>query len=156
MKEIIAHVGGGFKEIERKLAGMESRKQFSGKERTAFYDSQGRGSLRLVADPAGGGGTVELARYNEENGCFDLISTRVVDFVSAKRIFGRIFSLLKEMDLEMNEHLVGRLQVRLIHIDMLGNFVAVRGEADAEELHEIIYSLGIESEKIMETDFAGD
>lgn len=156
MKEIIAHVSGGFREIERKLSGMEARKQFSGKERTAFYETQGRGSLRLVADSSGGGGTVELAGYNEENGCFDLISTRVVDFVSSKRIFSRLFSLVKEMDLEMSEYLVGRLQVRLVHIDMKGNFVAVRGEAEAEQLHEIIYSLGIESEKIMEKDFAED
>ena len=111
-------------------------------------------SLRLVADSAGGGGTVELARYNGENGCFDLVSSRVVDVVSAKRIFSRLFGLVKEMDLELSEYLVGGFQVRLVHINVLGNFVVVRGEAQAEVLHEIIYSLGIESEKIMERDFA--
>ncbi len=155
MKEIIAHVSGGFKEIERKLAGMEARKQFSGKERAAFYETHGRGSLRLVADSAGGGGAIELARHNGENGCFDLVSSRVVDVVSTKRIFGRIFSLVKELNLEMSEYLVGRMQVRLVHIDTKGNFVVVRGEAEPEALHEIIRSLGIESEKILEKGLAG-
>lgn len=152
MKEIIARVSGGFAEIEQKLRKMEARKEFEGKERAAYYESQGRGSLRVITYRDGRMGEIQLAAYNGENGCFDVISTRVEDAGNAKRVISRLFGLVREFTLEKRSYFFEKKEIELVHIDQKGNFVVVKGEAGPEELHGMIYSLGIESEKIMEKD----
>ena len=150
MKELKVRCGG-FAEVEQKLRGMKAQKVGEGKERAAYFDTEGRGGLKIVQEEQGA--RMGLAAYNEENGCFDIISSDVGDPDGARRIFNKLFSSVGQVVLEKKVYKLGNIEVWLAHIDQLGNFVLIHGEKE-EELHELAGSLGFEPDKIVKENFA--
>jgi len=150
MKELKVRCGG-FAEVEQKLRGMEAQKVGEGKERAAYFDTEGRGGLKIVQEEQGA--RMGLAAYDEENGCFDIISSELGDADGARRIFNKLFSSVGQVVLEKKIYKLGNIEVWLAHIDQLGNFVLIRGENE-ELLHELAGSLGFEPDKIVKENFA--
>ena len=150
MKEL--KVGcGGFAEVEQKLRKMNAQKVGEGKERSAYFDTEGRGGLKIVQEEQGA--RMRLAAYNEENGCFDIISSELGDADGARRIFNKLFSSVGQVVLEKKVYKLGNVEVWLAHIDQLGNFVLIMGENE-ENLHELLGNLGFEPDKIVKENFA--
>lgn len=149
MKELTARCGG-FAGIEQKLKKMEAHKTGEGKESAAYFDTEGRGGLKIVQE--GKGGRIVLGAYNEETGCFDIVSTAVGDLNGARRIFTRLFSSIGQVTMEKKMYMAGREEIWLVHMDRLGNFVSITGENE-ERLHEILEGLGIEPEHVVKETF---
>ncbi len=151
MKELKARCGG-FAAIEQKLKKMDAHKASEGKESATYFDTEGRGALKIVQEEKGA--RMGLAAYNEETGCFDIVSTPIGDVNGARRIFMRLFSSVARMDLEKKVYGLGEFVVLLVHINQLGNFVLIRsGSASEEKLHGLLGELGIEPDKVVEKDF---
>jgi adenylate cyclase class IV len=149
MKELTARCGG-FAEIEQRLRKMEAQKVGEGKEIANYFDTEGRGGLKIVQEEKGG--RMVFGSYDEETGCFDIVSTPVGDLNGVRRIFTKLFSSTAQVSMESKAYQVGRVEVFLAHMDRLGNFVIIMGE-DAENLHEILGKLGIEPDKIVKETF---
>jgi len=150
MKELKVRCGG-FAEVEQKLRKMEAQKVGEGKETANYFDTEGRGGLKIVQEEQGA--RMGLAAYNEENGCFDIVSSEVGDAMGTRRIFNKLFSSVGQVVLEKKVYKLGTIEVWLAHIDQLGNFVLIRGESE-EELHELASKLGFEPDKIVKESFA--
>ena len=149
MKELKARCRG-FAEIEQKLRKMEARKVFEGKESATYFETEGRGALKIVeAEKEGGFG---LAAYNGETGCFDIIYTPILEPNGVRRIFNKLFGSIAKIELEKKVFLLGPFEVWLVHIDRLGNFVIIRGENE-EKMHEMLERLGLDSENVVDKDF---
>ena len=99
------------------------------------------------------GARMGLAAYNEENGCFDIVSSEVGDVMGTRRIFNKLFSSVGQVVLEKKVYKLGGLEVWLAHIDQLGNFVLIYGEKELE-LHELASKLGFEPDKSLKESFA--
>ena len=149
MKELAARCGG-FAGIEQKLRKMEAQKVGEGKESAAYFDTEGRGGLKIVQEERGG--RVVFGAYNEETGCSDIVSTPVGDLNGARRIFTRLFSSVGQVVMEKKMYTLGRKEIWLVHMDRLGNFILIFGENE-EKLHEILGELGIEPENIIKETF---
>jgi adenylate cyclase class IV len=149
MKELTARCGG-FAGIEQKLREMDARKLGEVKETANYFDTEGRGGLKLVQE--GKGGSIVFGAYDEETGCFDIVATPVGDVNGARRIFTKLFSSTAQASMEKKVYSVGREGVWLAHLDRLGNFVIIAGE-DEERLHAILGELGIEPDKIVKETF---
>lgn len=149
MKELTARCGG-FAEVEQKLRKMEAQKVGEGKESAAYFDTEGRGGLKIVQEEKGG--RVAFGAYDEETGCFDIVSTPVGDLGAARRIFTKLFSSIGQVQLEKKAYLLEGMEVLLVHIDRLGNFVIIMGENE-EKMHELLGVLGIEPENIIKETF---
>ena len=150
MKELKVRCGG-FAEVEQKLRKLEAQKAGEGKERANYFDTEGRGGLKIVQEEKGA--SMGLAAYNEENGCFDIVSSEVGDASGTRRIFNKLFSSVGQVVLEKKVYKLGGIGVWLVHIDQLGNFVLIQGESE-EELHELASKLGFEPDKIVKENFA--
>ncbi|MCP4646881.1 MAG: hypothetical protein GY852_03990 [bacterium] len=150
MKELKIRCGG-FAEVEQKLRKMEAQKVGEGKERAAYFDTEGRGGLKIVQEEKEA--RMGLAAYDEENGCFDIVSSGVGDAGGTRRIFNKLFSNVGQVVLEKKVYKLGDLEVWLAHIDQLGNFVLIQGESE-ERLHELAGKLGFEPDKIVKENFA--
>ncbi len=150
MKELKVRCGG-FAEVEQRLRKMEAQKVGEGKERAAYFDTEGRGGLKIVQEEDGA--RMGLAAYNKENGCFDIVSSDVRDVDGARRIFNKLFSSVGQVVLEKKVYKLGNVEVWLAHIDQLGNFVLIMGESE-ETLHELAGNLGFEPDKIVKENFA--
>jgi len=151
MKELKARCRG-FAAIEQKLKKMDAHKVSEGKETVAYFETEGRGGLVIVEGEEGG--TIGLAAYNEETGCFDIVSTPVGDVNGARRIFNKLFSSIAKLKLEKKVYSVEEFEVWLVHIDLLGNFVLIRSEtANEEKMHELLEKLGLDTDTIVQKDF---
>ena len=151
MKELKARCGG-FAAIEQKLKKMDAHKVSEGKEIVAYFDTEGRGGLKIVQEEKGA--RMGLAAYNEETGCFDIVSTPIGDVNRARKIFMRLFSSIARMDLEKKVYGLGEFEVWLVHINQLGNFILIKsGEASEEKMHVLLGELGIGPDKVVEKDF---
>ncbi len=150
MKELKVKCGG-FAEVEQKLRKIEAQKVGEGKERANYFDTEGRGGLKIVQEEQGA--KMRLAAYNKENGCFDIVSSELGDVVGARRIFNKLFSSVGQVVLEKKVYKLGEMEVWMAHIDQLGNFVLIRGESE-EKLHELAANLGFEPDKIVKESFA--
>ena len=122
-----------------------------GKERASYFDTEGRGGLKIVQEEKEA--RMGLAAYNEETGCFDIVSSGVGDVSGARRIFNKLFSSVGQVVMEKKVYKMGEVEVWLAHIDQLGNFVLIRGESE-EKLHELLGNLGFEPDKIVKENFA--
>jgi len=113
MKELTARCGG-FAEIEQKLRSMEANKVGEGKETANYFNTEGRGGLKLVQE--GLGGKLVYGSYNEEVGCFDIVSTPIGDLSGARRIFSKLFSSVAQVQLEKKSSMSFRLKLRNLAI----------------------------------------
>lgn len=140
--------------MEQKLRKLEAKKAGAGKERATYYDTEGRGGLKVVQEE-GNVGRIGLAAYNKETGCFDIASTGVADVNGARRIFNKMFSSLTQISFENKVYQLEGMEVVLVHCDQLGNFVLVRADdGEPEKMHGLMGKLGIEPDKIVEENFS--
>jgi len=151
MKELKARCTG-FAAVEQKLRKMEANLVGEDKETANYFETEGRGALRITQGEKGS--SLGLAAYNQETGCFDIISSEVRDANSARRLFSKLFSSIAQVKLEKKVYRVGEFEVWLVHIDQLGNFVLIRSESATEtKFHDLLGKLGIEPDRVVEKDF---
>ncbi len=142
----------GFAEIEQRLRKMEARKEGEGKEDATYFESEGRGGLCIIG--SGNSGRLSLGKYNSEGGYFDINMAQVSDVGGMKKVFSRLFSSIANIKSEKKAYRIGNLEVWLVHIDLLGDFVMVRGgKEEIEGIFEVLDKLGIEPEQLVEEDF---
>lgn len=152
MIEVKARVRG-FAETEQRLRKMGARKEGEWKEDASYFESEGRGGLCIIG--SGNAGRVSLSKYNLEGGYFDVIVAQVADVSGMRRVFSKLFSSIANIKSEKKGYSAGGREVWLTHIEVLGDFVMVRGESkeDAEGMFELLDKLGVEPEQIVEEDF---
>ncbi len=149
MKELKARCGG-FAAMEQKLRNMGAQKIGELKETATYFDTEGRGALKIVQGEKGA--RMVLAAYNEENGCFDVAVTAVGEAMGARRIFNKLFSSVGQIVMDKKVYRLGSEEAWLVHIGQLGNFVILRGKNE-ERLHELGEELEIGFDNILEEDF---
>ena len=151
MKELKARCVG-FAAVEQKLRQMDAPKATEVKERATYFDTEGRGALKIVQDESGG--SMTLAVYNEEDGCFDIVSSPIGNVEGMRRVLTKLFRRTEQISMDKKVYPLGEVEVWLVHIDRLGNFVLIRSENEGpEKLHEILNKLGLEPEEIVKEDF---
>jgi adenylate cyclase class IV len=143
----------GFAETEQKLRKMGAMKVSEGKEDGAYFESEGRGGLCIISGE--GAARLSLSSFNEEGGYFDVLFSPVADAPKLRRIFSKLFRSIANVKSERKAYKLGEMEIWLIHIDLLGNFIMVRGEKkeDAEAVFELLDKLGLEPEQLVEKDF---
>jgi adenylate cyclase class IV len=143
----------GFAEVEQKLRKLGAMKGSEGKEEGAYFESEGRGALCIIS--GGKSARLSLSSFNGEGGYFDVLVSPVADAAKLRRIFSKLFRSIANVKSEKKAYKLGEMEIWLTHIDLLGNFMMVRGEKkeDAQGIFELLDKLGLEPEQLVEKDF---
>ncbi|MBN2121607.1 hypothetical protein JW721_00915 [Candidatus Micrarchaeota archaeon] len=143
----------GFAEVEQKLRKMGALKESEGKEEGAYFESEGRGALCIIS--GGNAARLSLSSFNEEGGYSDILVSPVADAPKLRRIFSKLFRAIANVKSEKKAYRFEGIEIWLSHIDLLGNFIMVRGEKkeDAQRIFDLLDKLGLEPEQLVEDDF---